>query len=73
MIYALVISQNHSMQIKTIIRKKIYVAVRLVFVVFLPFKGKQEKSKLSVLCASAVNNSIQSKTLLGVVDYALLN
>jgi hypothetical protein len=24
-------------------------------------KGKQEKSKLSVLCVSAVNNSIQTK------------
>jgi hypothetical protein len=29
-----------------------------VFLVFLPLKGKQEKSKLSVLRVSAVNNNI---------------
>jgi hypothetical protein len=52
-------------QTKAINRKSYYVAVRLVFFVFLPLKGKQEKSKLSVLCASAVNKSIQTKTLLG--------
>jgi hypothetical protein len=50
-----------------------------VFLVFLPLKGKQEKSKLSVLLFSAVNNNIQTKTHLGsqfkppflgvVVDY----
>ena len=51
-------------QIKAIIRKEYYVAVKLVFFVFLPLKAK-EKSKLSVLCASAVNSSIQTKTLLG--------
>jgi len=36
------------------------------FFVFLPLKGKQKGSKLSVLCAFAVN-SIQTKTLLGEV------
>ena len=36
-------------QTKEINRKQYYVAVRLVFFVFLPLKGKQEKSKLSVL------------------------
>jgi hypothetical protein len=35
-----------------------------VVFVFLPLKGKQEKSKLSVLCVSAVN-IIQAKTLSG--------
>ena len=64
------------------IRKNNYVAVGLVFVVFLPLNGKQEKSKLSILCASAVNKKIKTKTLLGspfkqpllgvVVDYERL-
>jgi hypothetical protein len=35
-----------------------------VVFVFLPLKGKQEESKLSVLCVSAVN-SIERKTLSG--------
>jgi hypothetical protein len=35
-----------------------------VVFVFLPLKGKQEKSQLSVLCVSAVN-IIQAKTLSG--------
>ncbi|MBL7175749.1 MAG: hypothetical protein ISS66_07990 [Desulfobacteraceae bacterium] len=57
-IYALVIDQNHSGVNKGNYSKKNYIAVRLVFFVFLPLKGKQEKSKLSVLCGFAVNNSI---------------
>jgi hypothetical protein len=51
-----------------------------VILVFLPLKGKQEKSKLSVLCVSAVN-IIQKETFSGspfkppffrvVVDFSL--
>ena len=59
-----VIGENHSRVNKSKYSKKNYDAVRLVFLVFLPLKGKQEKSKLSVLCVSAVN-SIERKTLSG--------
>jgi hypothetical protein len=43
-----------------------------VVFVFLPLKGKQKGSKLSVLCVLAVN-SIQTKTLLGVVVDLILS
>ena len=42
-IYALAIGKNHSMANKNNYSKKIYVDVRLVFVVFLPLNGKQKK------------------------------
>jgi hypothetical protein len=41
--YALVIDQNHSGANKSNYSKKYCVAVRLVFFVFLPLKGKQKK------------------------------